>query len=44
VRRGDTLWEIARAYRSSVDEICSANRISPHSTLHPGTKLTVPTR
>jgi len=44
VRRGDTLWEIARAYRSSVGEICSANRISPHSTLHPGTKLTVPTR
>jgi membrane-bound lytic murein transglycosylase D len=44
VRRGDTLWEIARAYRSSVDEICSANRISPHATLYPGTKLTVPTR
>jgi membrane-bound lytic murein transglycosylase D len=44
VRRGDTLWEIARAYRSSVDEICSANRISPHTTLHPGTRLTVPTR
>jgi membrane-bound lytic murein transglycosylase D len=44
VRRGDTLWEIARAYRSSVDEICSVNRISPHATLYPGTKLTVPTR
>jgi len=44
VRRGDTLWEIARTYRSSVDEICSVNRISPHSTLRPGTKLTVPTR
>jgi membrane-bound lytic murein transglycosylase D len=44
VRRGDTLWDIARVYRSSVDEICSVNRISPHATLRPGTKLTVPTR
>ena len=44
VRRGDTLWDIARVYRTSVNAICSLNRISPRATLHPGTKLTVPTR
>jgi len=44
VRRGDTLWGIAKTYRSSVAEICAANSISPRATLRPGTKLTVPTR
>ena len=44
VRRGDTLWDIARVYRTSVNEICSLNRISPRATLRPGTQLTVPTR
>jgi LysM repeat protein len=44
VRRGDTLWGIAKTYRSSVAELCALNSISPRATLLPGTKLTVPTR
>jgi membrane-bound lytic murein transglycosylase D len=41
VRRGDTLWEIAMRYRTTVDSLCELNRISRHSTLYPGTRLTV---
>ena len=41
VRRGDTLWRIASQYRTTVAEICSINRISPDTTLHPGVKLAV---
>jgi membrane-bound lytic murein transglycosylase D len=44
VRRGDTLWRIARSYRTSVDEICSVNAIRPDAVLYPGTRLTVPAR
>jgi membrane-bound lytic murein transglycosylase D len=44
VRRGDTLWRIARSYRTSVDEICSVNAITPDTVLYPGTRLTVPAR
>jgi membrane-bound lytic murein transglycosylase D len=44
VRRGDTLWDIARVYRTSVNELCSLNRINPRSTLKLGTKLSVPIR
>jgi membrane-bound lytic murein transglycosylase D len=41
VRRGDTLWEIAERYRTSVGSLCELNRISRNTTLYPGTKLTV---
>jgi LysM repeat protein len=41
VRRGDTLWRIARLYQTSVGMICSLNDISRNATLYPGVKLTV---
>ena len=41
VRRGDTLWEIATQYNTTVDRICSLNQISKSQTLYPGTRLTV---
>jgi LysM repeat protein len=41
VRRGDTLWDIASVYRTSVSALCALNSISPGSTLRPGTRLTV---
>ena len=41
VQRGDSLWRIADQYNTTVDRICSLNRISEGTTLYPGTKLTV---
>jgi lysozyme len=41
VRRGDSLWRIARRYRISVGELCALNAISLETVLMPGTKLTV---
>lgn len=41
VQRGDTLWRIANAYRTSVSALCALNQISPSTILHPGTRLTV---
>ena len=43
VQRGDSLWLIASRYNTTVDEICSRNRISKSATLYPGTKLTIGT-
>jgi membrane-bound lytic murein transglycosylase D len=41
VRRGDTLWEIAGLYDTTVTRLCHLNRISKSATLYPGTRLTV---
>jgi membrane-bound lytic murein transglycosylase D len=41
VQRGDSLWLIASQYNTTIDEICSRNRISRRATLYPGTKLTI---
>jgi membrane-bound lytic murein transglycosylase D len=41
VRRGDTLWRIATRYSTTIDSICSLNRITRNTTLYPGTKLTI---
>ena len=41
VRRGDTLWEIASMYRTTIEQLCALNGISRSSTLYPGTKLAV---
>ena len=41
VRRGDSLWRIARQYDTSVDALCSLNRISPSTVIRPGAKLKV---
>jgi len=43
VRSGDSLWLIASRYNTTVDEICSRNRISKSATLYPGTRLTIST-
>jgi membrane-bound lytic murein transglycosylase D len=41
VRRGDSLWRIAQQYDTTIDELCSLNRISRSATLHPGTRLSI---
>ncbi len=41
VRRGDTLWTIARRYGSTVDDIQSANDLAS-PIIHPGQMLTIP--
>lgn len=41
VRRGDSLWEIARAYRTSVEELRRANRLAS-SRIYPGQLLRIP--
>lgn len=42
VRKGDTLYIIAKKYGVSVDSLCRANRISKGKTLHPGDTLIIP--
>ena len=41
VRRGDSLWRIAKRYGTSVDRICRLNGISRNSTLRIGKTLRV---
>ncbi|MCP4583943.1 MAG: LysM peptidoglycan-binding domain-containing protein [candidate division Zixibacteria bacterium] len=41
VRRGDTLWEIARAHGISIRSIKNANRLSSNR-IYPGRKLIIP--
>ncbi len=42
VKRGDTLWKLARKFGTSVDKICRANRISPGRRLQLGDNLLIP--
>lgn len=42
VRRGDTLWGIARRYGSSPAAVAEVNGISPRGLIHPGQMLIVP--
>jgi membrane-bound lytic murein transglycosylase D len=42
VRSGDTLWEIARAYRVPVNRLLSANGLRAADTLQIGQKLVIP--
>ncbi|NOZ93847.1 MAG: LysM peptidoglycan-binding domain-containing protein [Acidobacteria bacterium] len=44
VRRGDTLWDIARAHGLSTSSLRAANGLSRRSLLHPGQKLVIPER
>ena len=41
VRKGDTLWDIARRERTNVSKIAAWNGISRSSVLRPGQKLTL---
>ena len=41
VRRGDTLWKIARRYRTTVDSVKAANSLRS-TRIHPGQVLRVP--
>jgi len=41
VRRGDTLWDIARRYRVSTDALAAWNGIGRDDLLHPGQQLKV---
>lgn len=42
VRPGDTLWEIAKHYGSSIPFIAKLNNLSPPYLLRPGQKLLIP--
>ncbi|GIX31091.1 MAG: hypothetical protein KatS3mg124_1563 [Porticoccaceae bacterium] len=42
VRRGDTLWEIARRYRISVTTLARYNGIAKDAPLHPGQRIAIP--
>jgi len=44
VRPGDTLWQIARTYRTTVDRLAAANRLKPGQVLKIGQRLTIPER
>jgi membrane-bound lytic murein transglycosylase D len=41
VRRGDTLWKIARSYGVSPLDLARWNNITTHSRLYPGDKLKI---
>jgi len=41
VQRGDTLWQLARRFSMTVDELTSLNRIGRESTLKPGQELVI---
>lgn len=42
VRRGDSLWRIARTHQITVTRLCRLNEIAPDTVLRPGQSLTVP--
>jgi membrane-bound lytic murein transglycosylase D len=44
VRAGDTLWQIARTYRTTVDRLAAANQLRPGQVLKIGQRLTIPAR
>lgn len=44
VRSGDTLWDIAKEYNSTIDSIRKLNQMGSSSRLKPGQKLKVQTR
>lgn len=43
VKAGDTLWDIARRYRVTVNQICQANGLGSRAVLRPGDTLRVVT-
>jgi membrane-bound lytic murein transglycosylase D len=43
VQRNDTLWDIARSFSVTVDNLCAVNGISRRQPIHPGQRLDIPT-
>jgi N-acetylmuramoyl-L-alanine amidase len=43
VRPGDTLWSIARTYRTTVADLAAANRLQNVNVIYAGQRLTIPT-
>ncbi len=41
VRRGESLYKIARRYGVTVERLCSLNGLAPDTVIHPGDKLAV---
>ncbi|RMG44067.1 MAG: LysM peptidoglycan-binding domain-containing protein [Acidobacteria bacterium] len=41
VRRGDSLFRIARRYGVSVERLCALNDITPDTVIHPGDRLRI---
>lgn len=42
VKAGDTLWDIARHYGTTIDQLCRSNRITPSHQLHLGDSIIIP--
>jgi membrane-bound lytic murein transglycosylase D len=42
VQRNDTLWDIARGFSVSVDNLCTVNGLSRNSVIRPGQRLRIP--
>lgn len=42
VRAGETLWEIARRYGKTLNQILAANRISNPDLIYPGQQIVIP--
>jgi LysM repeat protein len=42
VKRGDTLWEIARAHGVGLSKLLQANDLGPSAIIYPGEKLRIP--
>ena len=43
VQSNDTLWDIARSFRVSLDALCSANGLGRRDVIRPGQRLRLPT-
>ena len=44
VQPGESLWQIARTYNTSAQEIIQLNNIQNPNSIYPGTILTIPNR
>ena len=42
IKRGDTLWEIARTYKINVEKLKKANNLTSDSRLMPDQELIIP--
>ena len=43
VQPEDTLWTVAKKYKTTIDKIINTNSLTPSHTLTVGTKLVIPT-